>query len=127
LVGGVTLVAFEVLSDYGVVNYFGIQTFTTAIFTTWFGMYDIDSATRLAAWFMIIIIFIIVLERLLRRNRRFSATTGRSSLLMPQRLTGAKAWSATLLCSSVLGVAFVIPIWQLAVWSGWTYKTVLAN
>lgn len=124
IAAGVSLVAFEVLSDYGVVNYYGIQTFTAAIFKTWFGMYDLDSATRLAAWFMLGIIAVIVLERLLRRNRRYSATTGRSSPLRTIRLRGAPAALATLFCSTVLLLAFVLPVWQLMVWAGWTMKDV---
>jgi len=124
LAGGVTLVAFEVLSDYGVANYYGIQTFTTAIFKTWFGMYDIDSATRLAAWFMLCIVFVMLLERLLRRRRRYSATTGRYSPLFPKRLGGVSAALATLLCSVVLLLSFIFPVGQLLVWASWTFHDV---
>ncbi|WP_126425217.1 ABC transporter permease [Brevibacillus marinus] len=124
LVSGVTLVAFEVLSDYGVVNYYGIQTFTTAIFKTWFGMYDIDSATRLAAWFLLCIVSLILLERFLRRRRRFSATTGRLSPLAPQRLRGVTAALATLFCLAVLAVSFLVPVGQLLVWASWTFDDV---
>lgn len=127
IIGGSILVAFEVLSDYGVVNYFGVPTLTTAIFRTWFGMYDIDSATRLAAWFIIGILSIIVLERLLRRHRRFSATTSRANRLVPQRLKGARAWMASLFCGVVLSIAFIIPVGQLFVWAGWTYSTVIVT
>lgn len=125
IVGGVTLVAFEVLSDYGVVNYYGIQTFTTAIFTTWFGMYDIESATRLAAFFMIGVVGLLVLERLLRGHRKFSSTTGKNSLLAPIRPKGISRWGITAFCSLVLAVSFVIPVGQLLVWAGWTYKDVI--
>ncbi|WP_027086199.1 ABC transporter permease [Cohnella panacarvi] len=125
IVGGVTLVAFEVLSDYGVVNYYGIQTFTTAIFSTWFGMYDIESATRLAAFFMIGIVSLLALERLLRGHRKFSATTSKNSPLAPIRLKGISRWGATAFCLLVLAVSFVIPVGQLFVWAGWTYEEVL--
>jgi len=127
LAAGVALVAFEVLSDYGVANYYGIQTFTVAIFKTWFGMYDLDSATRLAAWFMTGIVAVIVLERLLRRNRRYSATTGRVSPLKAARLKGVSAWLAALYCGAVLVLAFALPVWQLVVWAGWTVKDVAAT
>lgn len=125
--GGVTLVAFEVLSDYGVVNYYGIQTLTTAIFKTWFGLYDVESATRLGAWFMLGILGAVVLERMLRRRRRYSATTGRGSPLAPKRLRGAKAWLATGVCAAVLLVSFLLPVAQLLQWAGWTYESVAAR
>jgi iron(III) transport system permease protein len=123
LAGGVTLVAYETLSDYGVVNYYGIQTLTIAIFKTWFGLYDLESATRLGAWFLAGILCVVVLERLLRRRRRYSETTGRGSPLKAVRLTGAKAVSATAACLLVLAVAFLIPVAQLAQWASWTYDS----
>jgi iron(III) transport system permease protein len=125
--GGATLVGYEVLSDYGVVNYYGIQTLTTAIFKTWFGLYDIESATRLGAWFMIGIVGVVVLERLLRRRRRYSETTGRGSPLMPVRLGGVKGGLATGLCMAVLAVSFLIPVAQLVQWAGWTFESVAAR
>jgi iron(III) transport system permease protein len=125
IVGGIILVAFEVLSDYGVSSYFGIQTFTTAIFKTWFGMYDIESATRLAAWLMVGTVGIIMMERLLRGNRKFSATTSRSNPLKVKRLQGISAWGAALFCVIIFAFSFLIPVIQLGVWAKWTYSTVL--
>lgn len=127
ITGGAMLVAFEVLSDYGVANYFGIPTFTTAIFTTWFGFYDLASATKLAAWFMFGILAILLLERFLRGNRRYSATTGKPSPLVAYRLTGWKAVLATGYCTVIFVVAFIVPVWQLLVWAGWTFADVALN
>ena len=33
----------ETLSDFGAVDHFAIQTFTTGIFRTWYGIYDLSS------------------------------------------------------------------------------------
>lgn len=106
IIAGVMLVIFEVLSDYGVSNYFGVQTISKAIFQTWFGMYDVDSATRLAAWLMLAVIGIFVLEKYLRRNRQFHATTSRSKPLSPSRLKGMAAYGAMMFCSLVWILAF---------------------
>lgn len=126
IVGGLILVLFEVLSDYGVTSYYGIPTFSTAIFQTWFGMYDVDSALRLAAWLMIVVISLFLVERLVRQNRRFSATTSRSRPLVPRRLRGIHAWIAVAFCGLILALAFVIPVLQLAVWATWTYRAILS-
>ena len=37
--GGVALAVMEAVADYGVVEYFGVSTFTTGIFRTWFEKY----------------------------------------------------------------------------------------
>lgn len=124
LIAGTMLVIFEVFSDYGVASYFGVQTVSTAIFQTWFGMYDVDSAIRLAAWLMLVVVGIFMVERLMRRNRKFYSTTSQSRPLKPQQLKGVAAIGAALLCAVVFLLSFVIPLLQLVVWTGWTFQKV---
>ncbi|MBF6309069.1 DUF4040 domain-containing protein, partial [Nocardia farcinica] len=38
IVGGVALALMETLNDFGAVQFFGVDTFTTGIYRTWFGM-----------------------------------------------------------------------------------------
>ncbi|WP_328589033.1 ABC transporter permease [Sutcliffiella halmapala] len=117
IIAGFMLVVFEVLSDYGVANYFGVQTVTTAIFQIWFGMYDVQSAMKLAAWLMLGVMGLFILERLLRRSRRYGSTTRRSNILKPQPLKGVAAWGATFFCTIIFVLAFLAPIIQLITWS----------
>ncbi len=49
IIGGLILVSMEVLSDFGAVQHFSIPTFTTGIFKTWEGLYDLNSAMQLAS------------------------------------------------------------------------------
>ena len=81
----------EVLNDYGVVKYYGIQTFSTAIFQTWFGLGDIESSIKLAASFMGLVIFILVIEKLLRGRKQYSYSTTKIQTITFIRLKGAKA------------------------------------
>ncbi|WP_134699403.1 iron ABC transporter permease [Ammoniphilus sp. YIM 78166] len=124
LVGSLMLVTFEVLSDFGVVSYFGVQTISTAIFKTWFGMYDVDSAIRLAAWLMVGILGLFALEHFLRSNRKFSASTSKSRSFLPKRLTGVQAGLAWIACSLVFAFSFLIPFVQLIVWATWSFESV---
>ncbi|WP_020615055.1 ABC transporter permease [Paenibacillus daejeonensis] len=124
IIAGAMLVIFEVLSDYGVASYFGVQTISTAIFQTWFGMYDIDSAMRLAAWLLVIIIGIFILERLLRQGRRYGAMSSRSKPLQPVQLKGWAAAGATGLCILVFSAGFLVPVGQILLWATWTYSSV---
>lgn len=126
VVGGVMLVLFEVLSDYGVVSHFGVQTFSTAIFQTWFGMYDLESAMRLASWLMVGLAGLFTLERWLRRQRSFTSSN-RTRPLAATRLTGLSGFAAALYCSVVFALAFAVPIIQLLVWAKWTYEDVLTS
>lgn len=124
IIAGVMLVVFEVLSDYGVATYFGVQTVSTAIFQTWFGLYDVDSALRLAAWLMVVVIGIFIVERYLRRRRQFSSTTTQVRPLAPRKLRGFAAGAAVAYCSIIFLLAFAIPVVQIIVWSSWTYEKV---
>jgi iron(III) transport system permease protein len=123
IVGGAVLVVYEVLSDYGVTSYFGIHTITTAIFQTWFGMYDVDTALRLAAWLMVVVVGLFFIERFLRKGRRYTLGA-KSRPLTPMKLTGLKAGAATVYCSMIFLLGFLIPVIQLLSWARLTFANV---
>jgi iron(III) transport system permease protein len=125
IVSGTTLVILEVLNDYGVVSYFGIPTFSTAIFSTWFSMGDIDSAVKLSSLLMFIVFGVILLERWLRGRRKYSYTNTKVRPVIRQQLKGVKASLATAFCFIILSIGFIIPTLQLAYWSLLTYEKIL--
>ncbi|MBH9965859.1 ABC transporter permease [[Bacillus] enclensis] len=123
MVAGAVLVVYEVLSDYGVTSYFGIHTITTAIFQTWFGMYDADSAMRLAAWLMVIVVGLFFIEKWLRQGRRYSIGS-KARPLARQRLKGLPAAAAFAYCLLIFLLGFFIPVIQLLSWSKLTFAKV---
>ncbi|WP_209125173.1 iron ABC transporter permease [Alkalihalobacillus sp. BA299] len=127
IIGGVTIVMLEVINDYGVVKYFGIQTFITAIFQTWFAMRDIASAFKLAGTLMVVVILILVIEKLIRGRKRFSYTTSKVRPIQPKQLKGGKAWVAFGYCFTIFGFAFLIPFVQLVHWMFMTYERILSK
>lgn len=127
IIGGVMLVVFEVLSDYGLTSYFGVYTISTAIFQTWFGMYDVDSAMRLAAWLLIGVVGLFLLERLLRIGSSYSSASGKAKPMVPIRLKGLKAVTAVLFCGIIFSLSFLIPLVQLIVWASWTFQEVFTS
>ncbi len=124
ILGGTTLVVMEVLNDYGVVAYFGVPTFSTAIFKAWFSMGDIDSALKLSAILMFSVFTIVLIEKLLRGRKKYSYTS-RVRPLVRKQLKGAKAALAFVICFSFLGFGFIIPTLQLIHWSTLTYQKIL--
>lgn len=125
IIGGASLVIFEVLNDYGVTSYFGISTFSTAIFQTWFAMYDIDSAMRLAALLMTGIIGLFIIEKLLRNRKRFTSSTSKVTPLAPKKLKGFNAVASVAFCSVIFALSFFIPFIQLIAWAKLTYREML--
>jgi iron(III) transport system permease protein len=125
ILGGMTLVIFEVLNDYGVVSFFGVQTFSTAIFKAWFSMGDIETAVKLSGVLMTIVISVLLFEKGLRGRKKYSYTTTKIRPIVRMRLKGIKGFLAFLISFMFLSLGFLFPLLQLLVWSTLTYKKVL--
>lgn len=125
ILGGMTLVIFEVLNDYGVVSFFGVQTFSTAIFKAWLSMGDIETAVKLSGVLMTIVISVLLFEKGLRGRKKYSYTTTKIRPIVRMRLKGIKGFLAFLISFMFLSLGFLIPLLQLLVWSTLTYKKVL--
>ncbi|MBO1265421.1 iron ABC transporter permease [Proteiniclasticum sp. SCR006] len=117
LVGGIVLVMLEVLNDYGLVRYFGVPTFSTAIYQTWFGMSDVDGAVRLAASLMSIIFIISMVEQFLRGRGRLSQARAVSTY--GRKKPASKKYKVVFYVITFVYLLFslIIPISQLVSWS----------
>jgi len=113
---GVGLVCMETLADFGVVAALNVDTFTTAIYRAWFGMFSINAALQMAALLGLLALGGVWLERRLRGGRSFAAQRP-SGELQRERLVGARGLVATLVATLVLLLAFVLPMAQLLAWS----------
>ncbi|WP_425432897.1 ABC transporter permease [Halomonas denitrificans] len=109
IVGGVSLALMETLNEFGAVQYFGVDTFTTGIYRTWFGMGEQVAAAQLAACLLAFVIALVLLERWSRGKRRYFHTTGRYQQMPEFALHGGRAWAATLACLTPVLLGFLIP------------------
>jgi iron(III) transport system permease protein len=116
IAGGAALVLMEALADFGAVSIFNYDTFTTAIYKAWFGFFSLSAAAQLSSLLVAIVFVLVAIEQRLRRRMRFA-----QSKIAPQadriQLTGGRKWLATVYCSSILSLAFLLPALQLASWS----------
>lgn len=117
IVTGLTLALMETLADYGTVQYFGVSTFTTGIFRTWFGLGDSAAAAQLAALLMLFVFALILLERWSRRQARYHHTSNRYKALPRYRLQGWRRAGAVLACSLPIVFGFLLPGAQLLQWT----------
>lgn len=125
IVGGTSLAILEVLNDFGVVSYFGVQTFSTAIFKAWFSMGDTSTAVKLASMLMFTVFIVLIIEKWLRGRKNYSYTTAKVRSIVRIELKGIRAVGAFLYCFIVLSLGFIIPLLQLSSWGLLTYKKVL--
>ncbi|WP_371195484.1 ABC transporter permease [Glaciecola sp. SC05] len=116
IITGATLAMMEALADYGTVAYFGISTFTTGIFRTWFGMGNIQGAAQLSTVLCMFVLVLLVLEKHSRRDAsKFQSREHAGA--QRQRLKGPVAMGVFLLCLLPAVFGFIIPFLQLLSWS----------
>ena len=99
LVGGMALALMEALSDFGTVQYYGVDTFTTGIYRTWFALGDASAAAQLAAMLLIFVAALLLGEQWSRGRARYHHTTNRYRPLPSYRLRGWPAAFACLACA----------------------------
>jgi iron(III) transport system permease protein len=116
IAGGTVLVLMETLADFGAVAAFNYDTFTTAIYKAWFGMFSVDAALQIASVLLLVVLVLVALEARSRAHRVYAQLGG-----SPVRRVslGRMRWIATALCTGVVVTAFLIPVLQLLRGAWW--------
>ena len=118
IVAGVALALMETLADYGTVQYFGVSTFTTGIFRTWFGLGDSGAAAQLAALLLAFVIILILVEKRSRKAARYyHGGVNAMRALSGFQLQGWQIFWAIVACSTPLLLGFILPAIQLSAWA----------
>ena len=117
IIAGLMLVLMETISDFGAVEHFAVNTFTTGIFSAWFGLYDFHTAKQLAALLLIVVISFLILEKYTRRKSRYSSGSNVFSPIAAEKLNGFQNIFASLFCFIPVFVGFVLPNIQLGYWA----------
>lgn len=121
---GMIFVGLEVLGDFGVVQYLGVQTFATAIFKSWISFKDFDSAIRLSGSMVLVILFLLVVKYKLLIKKQPSATTTKTRALQRRKVSNLSQVIMAMAGFSVLLLSFTLPIYQLILWALMSYRRV---
>ncbi len=116
-IGGLMLVIMETLSDFGAVDHFAVQTFTTGIFRTWQGMYDLQTAMQLASLLLLMVGLFFILERNSRNRAAFTSNDSSFKSENEIKLSNLKSFWAFLICFIPLFIGFILPIAELIFWA----------
>jgi len=117
IAGGLALALMEALNDFGTVQFFGVDTFTTGIYRTWLGLGERPAAAQLAALLMLFIFALILLERWSRGARRYQQAGTRYQVLPRYRLRAGKGVVACAVCAAPVMLGFLVPVLALTVWT----------
>lgn len=114
IAAGAAIVMMETVNDFGVVDYFAVQTLTTGIFSVWLEGGNTGGAAQIAMVILVLILVLVSLEKLGRRKMRFHNSARQSRPVAPIRLTGWQGWVAMAACALPFAVGFVLPVGVIA-------------
>ena len=114
IVAGLALVLMEVVSDFGTVEYFAVDTITLGIFNVWLGMNNITLAAQLALMAVVLIVFLLWMENQARAKRRTENMARGGSGVPVIRAVGAWRLVLPLLCMVPVALGFILPVSVLA-------------
>ena len=108
ILSGLFLVIMEVLNEYGAVKYFGVNTYTTGIFRSWFSMGDPDSAIQLACILLFFVLFLFIFENKSNSKKKFHFKVN-SKIQKLNSIGKGKKFIFHLICFSPSLFGFIIP------------------
>lgn len=117
IIAGLSLVLMETLADYGTVEYFGVSTFTTGIFRTYYGLGSIAGAAQLATGLLSFVLLLVMLEKFSRRRIRYFSHTESQIKAKRIQLNGSFKWVVLVWCMVPVSIGFLFPAMVLAYWS----------
>ena len=115
IVAGVSLVLMETLNDFGTVQFFGVDTFSTGIYRVWAGFGDRLAASQLAGVLLLFIFGLLFLERRSRGQAKYYQSHGMGEQTYGYSLTGVRSIFAMIVCFIPIAVGFLLPSFLL-VW-----------
>ena len=109
IVVGVSLALMECLNDIAAVGFFGVNTLTLGIYTTWLGEGNLGGAAQLAVALLIFVFALLWVER--HARKRQSTMPGSRHPMAPRRtaLTGWRGILAMLACILPVFLGFILP------------------
>lgn len=109
ITAGLSLALMETLNDFGTVQFFSVDTFTTGIYRTWFSLGDLPAATQLAAVLLLFVLVLLGLERWSRGRAQYYQTASQVQTLPKFRLGWRGAIAAIFACLFPIALGFIVP------------------
>lgn len=110
IAAGAAVVMMEAMGDFGAVDYFGVQTLTTGIFSLWLQAGNLSAAAQLSAAMLAVVVLLVTVEKASRRRVRTHAASRALRPVSPRDLAGWRAWAATAACLLPFLGGFALPV-----------------
>ena len=114
IAAGTAIVMMETVNDFGTVDFFGVQTLTTGIFSVWLEAGNAGGAAQIACVILAMILVLVALEKVSRRNSKFYRMARGEKAPPVLALHGLQGWGAMVVCAVPVLAGFVMPVAVLA-------------
>lgn len=109
IAAGCAIVMMETVNDFGVVEFFAVQTLTTGIFSVWLEGGNAGGAAQISSVILVMILFLMGMEKVSRRRMRFFNPPRHSRPITKIELTGVQGLLAMLFCAVPFALGFALP------------------
>jgi iron(III) transport system permease protein len=127
IVVGISLALMECLNDIAAVGFFGVNTLTLGIYTTWLGEGNLGGAAQLAVALLIFVFALLWIER--HARKRQSHIPGSRHPMAPRRtpLTGWRGILAMAACFLPVFLGFILPALILVRFAARHFEDILST
>lgn len=116
IIVGLSLVGMEVLSDFGTVSFFSVNTLTLAIYDSWLIFDDLTTANQFSFYLILFIFVFFFIENYSRSRSKFHTPLKGFKNIEKITLKGNKARFVTLFFFLIFFCSFIFPIMQMIYW-----------
>ncbi len=109
ITAGLALALMETLGDFGTVQHFGVDTFTTGIYRVWLALDERQASMQMAAVLLLAVLWLIWLERWSRGRAEYYQTSSRQQSLSRYPLQGWRGLWAGIACVVPIVAGFLLP------------------
>jgi iron(III) transport system permease protein len=113
IVVGLTLVLMECLNDIAAVGFFGVQTLTLGIYSTWLGQGNLGGAAQLAFVMLLCVGGLLAVERYSRGRDQRLHLAHKPTPIIKQPLSFYRGWLAFIIMSVPIFAGFILPAFLL--------------
>jgi len=110
IAAGAAIVMMETVNDFGVVDFFGVQTLTTGIFSVWLESSNAGGAAQIACVILAIILALVAVEKTSRKHSRYYQSARQPRPINRIPLSGWTGLLALALCLLPFVLGFVLPL-----------------
>ena len=135
IAAGALLVIMETIADFGTVAHFGVQTFATGIYKTWFGLGDRGASAQLALGLLSFALLVAALEYFNRDGASAYRSAVNQKSFRRFHLRGGRAHLAQAFCALPIVLGALVPTVTLLLMSleseqtlfSWRYAHFIKN